>query len=102
MREGRVFYFSFPHRTQPTHDLSWGLTIRNCRLLGPLKLVHTSAVDDGLPLGDIKVPADYTKNLVSGRQHRLGTALPARFALSQGYWWGLGEEAHKFRGRVGR
>lgn len=69
VREGRVSYFSFPHRTQPTHDLSWGLTIRNRRLLGPLKPLQASTVDGGLPLADIKVLADYTKDLLSGRQH---------------------------------
>ena len=69
VREGRVSYFSFPHRTQPTHDLSWGLTIRNRRLLGAFKPVQVSTVDGELPLADIKVPADYTKDLLSGRQH---------------------------------
>lgn len=76
VREGRVSYFSFPHRTQPTHDLSWGLTIRNRRLLGPFKPIQASTVDGELLLADIKVPTDYTKDLLSGRQHRFGTALP--------------------------
>lgn len=76
VRKGRVSYFSFPHRTQPTHDLSWGLTIRFRPYLGPLKPIQASAVDGELPLADIQVPADYTKDLPSGRQHRFGTALP--------------------------
>lgn len=67
VREGRVSYFSFPHRTRPTHDLSWGLTIRIRRILGPFESVRASAVYDGLPLADIKVFTDYIKDLLCGR-----------------------------------
>lgn len=90
VREGRVSYFSFPHRTRPTHDLSWGLTIRIRRLLGPFEPVQASAVDDGLPLADIKVPIDYTKDRLSGRQRRFGTALPGEIRTIARLLMGLG------------
>lgn len=46
---GFLLFLSAP--PQPTHDLSWGLTIRNRRLLGPFKPIQASTVDGELPLG---------------------------------------------------
>lgn len=69
VRESRVSRLSLPHRTQPTHDLPWGMTIRNRRLLGSPRLIQASTVDGELPLADIRLPADYTKDLLSGRRH---------------------------------
>jgi hypothetical protein len=89
VRAGRVSYFSFPHRTQPTHDFSWRLTIRNRRFLGPSKSIQASAVDGEHPLADIKVlaPVIHTPcRLHQGPAYSgsLRRRHPVRFAPSQG------------------
>lgn len=66
---GFLLFFSAQHLADPCHDLSWGLTMRTRRPLGPFNPIQASTVDGELPLADISVPADYTKDLLSGRQH---------------------------------